>query len=214
MKYKFLYDTHQGSTNSVDVGHSLDLKDPFLIYGGDNFDLTNCKKDQVKFFQSEINRIKSVIGDRFISGNHEAQRDSDKLYIIPGTRTGVMHGDYIFWGKEKSDKYRMKKRGAGFLKRLFWVNALEAFENGYNRKISTEDLDRFYEYCIRKNVDRLVVGHLHPDKHLEIDYKGKRLTVCKRGLTELDLIQLKAMETQTVLIKTLPLKLLPKLFKN
>lgn len=187
MKYKFLFDKHAGSTNSIELGKSLDLNDPLLIYGGDNFDMTNCRKDQVKFFQSEIDRCKQMLGDRFISGNHEAQKDSDRIYIIPNTRTGVMHGDYIFWGKEKSDKYRQKKHGAGFLKRGLWVNALEAFENGYNRKVTTEDLERFYQYCVKKNVDRIIVGHLHPNEHLEIDYKGKRLTVCRRGLTELEL---------------------------
>ena len=187
MKWRILFDAHQGSTMQIDRCSDYLWTQKDLIYGGDNIDLVNSRKYQIPYFQSEINRIKALLGDRFITGNHEAQRDSDCIYIIPNTRTGVMHGDYIFWGKEKSDKYRQKKHGAGFLKRFFWVNALEAFENGYDRKVTTEDLERFYEYCIRKNVDRIIVGHRHPSEHLEIDYKGKRLTVCKRGLTELEI---------------------------
>lgn len=186
MKWAFAYDLHRGSTNEVSL--NLNLDDPRLIFGGDIYDLTNTKKSDLENQRAKMKRAKAALGPRYLYGNHEAQRDMDVLWIIPGTRTGVMHGDLIFWGDDKSEAYRRKSHGAGFLKRGIWANALEAFENGYDRKVKTDDLERFYRLAVHWNVDRIIVGHMHPSKHLEIDYKGKRLTVCKRGLTELEIV--------------------------
>lgn len=185
MKMKFVCDLHIGSTNEKKV--TYDLSDKKLMLIGDIFDMTNCKKSEVKKYQNLIDNTKAVLKERYLFGNHEAQRDYDRLYKIPGTRTGVMHGDYIFWGAEKSQNYREKSHGAGFLKRLLWVNALEAFENGYDRKIKTDDLDRFNTMCIKYDVDRVIVGHLHCKKRIDITYKGKLLTVLPRGMTELEI---------------------------
>lgn len=188
MKYTFIFDEHEGSTNGLELDHRpFNYLNPFLIYGGDNIDLVNCKKKDVKAYQVMIRVLKEKMGDRYLFGNHEAQGDSDRMYKIPNTRIGVMHGDLIMWGKEKSEKYRKKKHGAGFLKRGLWVNAVEAFENGYNRKVNNDDLERFYSQCIQNDVDRIIIGHMHPDKQIEIIYKRKHLTICKRGLTELEL---------------------------
>lgn len=186
--YNFLFDLHSFSTNAISTnGVTVYLNDPYTICGGDNFDIVNCKKSDVKKVQGYIDAWKEAMGDRYIFGNHEAQRDNDRMYKIRGTRVGVMHGDLIMWGKKKSEKYRRKDHGAGFLKRGLWVNALEAFENGYNRKVNDEDLERFYEQCILHDVDRIIIGHMHPEKQIDIIYKGKHLTICKRGLTVIEL---------------------------
>jgi hypothetical protein len=186
MIYTFVYDIHRGADNEMSV--DFDLSNRRLVLGGDVFDLANCKKSQVGKIQKEINRHKSILGTRYVTGNHERQHDMDRLFVIPGTKTGVMHGDHIFWGSERAIDYRQKDHGAGFFKRKVWVNALEALENGYDRKVKTDDLERFAEICELHDLNRIIVGHMHPAIQLDIHYKGFHLTVCKRGVTNLDII--------------------------
>lgn len=185
--FTFINDLHIYAPNELEGFRNCfnpnDLNEYFL---GDNFDLTNCKKKEVRAVQRELDKLKEKYGDRFITGNHEAQRDTDRLVIIkPGI--AVMHGDDIFWGREKSVKYRRKDHGAGFLKRGLWVNALEAFEAGYDRKISKEDIERFIAICKHYGVHTIIVGHLHPAKQIILKQDGFTLICLKRGVTTLSL---------------------------
>lgn len=160
-----LNDIHEGSTMELKFAKSPYYpRDPDEYYIGDNIDLVNCKKKYVDMYTRKLNDLKAAYGRRFITGNHEAQSDEDQLVVVEGTNTGLMHGDFIFWGSEKSIKYRQKDHGAGFLKRGLWVNALEAFENGYDRPITSEDLARAEWIARDKKLDRLIVGHKHPGK--------------------------------------------------
>lgn len=189
MTYYFVYDLHLGAPNQLEGRYVIDWADERMIYGGDNLDLANCLKKHSNSLQFAVDQAKKFAGWRFKSGNHERQKDFDYLTKIPNSRVGYMHGDLIFWGWEKSKAYRAKDHGAGFLKRTFWVNALDALENGYDRKISSEDLDRFYDIAVANDVDEIIVGHLHPKQILRVNYKGKILTVCPRGITALEIAQ-------------------------
>ena len=184
--YTFVNDLHIFAPNELKIkGDQFNPQLPREYYIGDNLDLINCKKKDVPKVQALIDFLREKYGKRFITGNHEAQRDMDKLIIIkPGV--AVMHGDLIFWGIEKSEKYRKKDHGAGFLKRFFWVNALETVEAGYNRKISKEDIDRFDEICKVHGVHTIIVGHLHPEKTITtISPQGNKLIALKRGVNDL-----------------------------
>lgn len=182
-----LNDIHEGSTMELKFPKSpYNPKDPDEYYIGDNIDLVNCKKKLVKFYQDKLNQLRVAYGRRLITGNHEAQKDADLLVIVPGTNTGLMHGCLICWGEEKSMKYRRKDHGAGFLKRGLWVNALEAFENGYDRPITSEDLERASRIAKAKQLDRLIIGHKHPSKRQT--YKllngASELIVLPRGINQ------------------------------
>jgi len=184
--YTFVNDLHIFAPNELKIkGDQFNPQLPREYYIGDNLDLINCKKKHVAVLQERINNLRVLYGDRFITGNHEAQRDRDRLVIIkPGI--AVMHGDLIFWGADKSERYRRKDHGAGFLKRFFWVNALETVEAGYNRKISKEDIDRFDEICKVHGVHTIIVGHLHPEKTITtISPQGNKLIALKRGVNDL-----------------------------
>ena len=182
-----IHDVHEGSPMEMKFKHNTyNPANENEYYNGDNIDMTNCKKKMVGHCQAKINELRKLYGRRFITGNHEAQRDADLLVIIPRTDVGIMHGDFIFWGAEKSMKYRRKDHGAGFLKRGLWVNALEAFENDYDRPVKQEHLDRANLICSSKNLSRLIVGHKHPSK--QGDYKlvcGATLTTLPRGINKL-----------------------------
>lgn len=186
MKFKFINDLHLYAPNAILDESVFSPSNSREFYLGDNYDLANCKKSDVKEVQDKVTRLKRLYGGRFISGNHERQSDSDSFAKI-NNDVAVMHGDHIFWGEEKSKDYRSKPHGAGFLKRGLWVNALEAIENGYDRKISDKDLDRFFDFAMKINVKRIIVGHLHPSKQLDVECSGRVLTVLKRGATELEL---------------------------
>lgn len=182
--FKFVNDLHLHAPNALDINNPFNPSNPREYYIGDNLDMTNCKKKDVQKVQREINFWRDLYGYRFITGNHEAQRDSDTLVVVK-QGVGVMHGDDIFWGREKSLQYRRKEHGAGFLKRSLWVNALEAFENGYDRKVSEEDLVRFDSLCKHHGVPTIIVGHMHPKETFEINRNGNKLIVLKRGVNEL-----------------------------
>lgn len=183
---RFITDLHIGAKNQILSIAELTPSDLNEYLLGDIFDLINCKKSDVKFLQDLIEHYKIIYRTRYILGNHEAQRDKDSFLYL-NDDTGAMHGDHIFWGEDKSVKYRMKDHGAGVLKRNLWVPALEAIENGYDRKISDTDIDRFKLVCKEKNVKRIIVGHMHPTEQRNIVTEGLTLTVLKRGTTELEL---------------------------
>lgn len=187
IKWTLVFDWHEGSTMALKepLMTAINWFDKNIIYGGDNIDLTGCKNKLVPMYRKVLVYLQKLLGDRLITGNHCAQKDKDRMYVIPGTRVAVMHGDAIFWGEEKSQKFRQKEHGAGVLKRFFWTNSLEALENGYDRKISNEDLERFYAMCIKYDVDEIYIGHLHCRTQIDAIYKGKTLHVCKRGITEI-----------------------------
>ena len=182
--YTFVNDGHEYAPNQLKgFKNPYNPRDKREYYIGDNLDLINCKKKDVPKLQARLNELRAQYGDRFITGNHEAQRDRDRLVIIkPGI--AVMHGDLIFWGIEKSERYRMKDHGAGFLKRALWVNALEAVEAGYDRKISETDLIRFDAICKQYGVHTIIVGHLHPGSTIDIKRGGNRLIALKRGVNQ------------------------------
>lgn len=185
--HTFVNDIHKKAPNEIGgLQNPFDPSNPREWYLGDNWDIINCKKKDVKFVQEQIDMLRVLYGKRFITGNHEAQRDSDRLVIVkPGI--AAMHGDLIFWGKEKSEKYRQKDHGAGVLKRALWVNALEAVEAGYDRKVSEEDLIRFDAICATAGVHTIIVGHMHPTSQRVITRGPNTLIVLKRGITTLSL---------------------------
>lgn len=186
----FHTDVHIGATNQLGgfSEKNLDPSNENEWVLGDVFDLTNCKKKDVKKIQEQLDHFRKLYGRRFITGNHEAQKDSDQFQWIDQSRgIAAMHGDFIFWGQEKSLKYRFKDHGAGFLKRLLWVNAVEAIEKGYDRQVNGDDLKRFSGYCKASEIKVLIVGHMHPKKTIKIYHDGLVLIVLKRGTTMLDL---------------------------
>ena len=179
----FYTDIHEYAPNIINCPI---IPGPNKVYVGDNIDLANVAKDQVG---SAEKRLKGLAEKEWLlwkNGNHERQKDSDTLSKLTDA-IGCMHGDGIFWDKKKSDKYRSKDHGAGFLKRKLWVNALESLENGWDRAVSKSDLERFYQHCLSNGVNCIIVGHLHPKKLLNIKYKGMTLIVLPRGYTELDI---------------------------
>ena len=95
-RFRFINDSHEGAPNQLEgFDNPYNPYDESEYYLGDNIDLTNCKKKHVAVLQERINNLRVLYGDRFITGNHEAQRDRDRLVIIkPGI--AVMHGDLIF----------------------------------------------------------------------------------------------------------------------
>lgn len=189
----FHADFHIGAPNQLE-GYGPQNLDPSNFDEwvlGDVYDLVNTKKSLVEAAEAEFKKMRALYGRRYITGNHEAQGDYDHFeWVDEEKRIAVMHGDYIFWGNEKSMKYRRKSHGAGFLKRLLWVNAVEAFEAGYDRQLKEDDLDRFVKFCKLNQIKTLIVGHLHPSKPIDFMRDGRRLIVLKRGTTMIDLDRL------------------------
>lgn len=186
----FHTDTHIGATNQLPGFSEKDLdpsnENEWVL--GDVFDLTNCKKKEVKLLQGRLDHFRKLYGKRYITGNHEAQKDADLFQWIDQSKgVAAMHGDFIFWGLEKSFKYRNKDHGAGLLKRLLWVNAIEAIEKGYDRQVNSDDLNRFSGYCKSNGIKVLIVGHMHPKKTLKIYHGDLVLIVLKRGTSALDI---------------------------
>lgn len=194
----FWFDCHVGADNSIP--YDPDYR-KITVAGGDIFCRANIKESYVPTQTSRIELEVERLGDMFLFGNHEKWRDKDVMKKLTPA-VGVMHGDKIFWGDAKSEKYRNGKLGSGFLKRKVWTNALESIENGYDRKVNEEDLNRAFSVASQYGVRVLIVGHLHPRKTLIYDVvhaeKRIRLIVLKRGLTTINLSKL-TLDAQSLL---------------
>lgn len=188
-KKKFWTDVHEGAKNEISL-MLPENPDEDTYFLGDIFDLSNCKKSDVKYYQGQINAYRQKMGQRYRLGNHERQRDRDILLHI-GYGVGIMHGDEISWGAKRSMNYRSGEHGAGFFKRVMFTEAREIVEQGWERELSEEDLQRADDLMAMAGCHTVIIGHCHPRKQRV--YKtpnGRKLIVLKRGLTELDITTL------------------------
>eukprot|EP00027_Filamoeba_sp_ATCC50430_P003160 CAMPEP_0168556808 /NCGR_PEP_ID=MMETSP0413-20121227/9082_1 /TAXON_ID=136452 /ORGANISM="Filamoeba nolandi, Strain NC-AS-23-1" /LENGTH=172 /DNA_ID=CAMNT_0008587783 /DNA_START=44 /DNA_END=562 /DNA_ORIENTATION=- len=166
----------------------FNLQDPNEIYLGDNIDMANCLKSEIEKAQKEHDDLKSVYQERMVTGNHSRTLPIGEYYIVNGEfgRVFCTHGDREA-NEEYWKAYRSKPKGAGFLKRTFWVPALEIFEDIYDRSIHTEIFDRMASVAKSNNCTAYICGHFHPKEVIDVMHNDVRILVLPRGRTELDL---------------------------
>jgi len=184
----FVADLHRGAKNELHCDYDLSDKNLYIV--GDVYCMANIPKSEVKKQQNNIDRERNILKNRYITGNHERQRDQDRVEKI-NSQVGVMHGDYIMWGHNRSVEYRSGKHGLGSLmyklKGTLWVNTLEAIEHGYERELNKNDLERALGVCRHNALKVVIIGHGHFPELVRQNYKGIKVIGLPRGKTQLSM---------------------------
>ena len=165
---------------------------PNVIYHGDIFDLANCEKKrvaEVRRHQAEFMKHGEDAGAVFIHGNHCLLDIEDGHYVFQGDHGKVLclHGDYQARGAEWARRYRSREPGTSWFKRTFWVNALEAIEQGWGPKPSKELVTNCVAEAKKAGCYAVVIGHCHFKKLYFITQDGVLFVGLPRGRTELNL---------------------------
>lgn len=170
---------HKGAGNYLAT--TLTPSNPFEFPLGDIFDIKKCKRADVHRMIQLRAHYARLYGQRWLDGNHEVTEAKDRVICIT-MDIGYCHGDFISWGKEKSEKYRAKKPGTSIAGRMV-TELIEAAEHGYDRKLEREDLERAFMMCVESGVKILIMGHLHP-KTMRVYYHKDIMLIClPRGKT-------------------------------
>lgn len=178
MKFKVYNDIHIFSSHEI---KTIFDESKNVILNGDIVDLLNCKKSQVEEAKEKIAQLKSIYGVRYISGNHELG-----FWNKYNTRDGVLfiHGDYILWGDEKSNKFRSQRPGSGWFKRHIAIPVIDAFRPK-SGKLSFDQIKSCIDLLKVEKCHTIVMGHLHYKE--VIDLKGNmRIIVLPRGMHEIE----------------------------
>ena len=192
MKVGFYCDLHVGSPIEI-----KNIQDPRLakipVYSlGDNFDLANCKFEDVNVLRKARDLWHLYFKDGcWIYGNHDVA-DLDNEHILIKTETGtwvVVHGDFESRGKDWAVKYRSRQAGASGFKRKFMIPFIDFLGEAMDRKMSKKKLDRCLVTIHEKHptAKGLILAHRHPEKMQRYFHKGKEIIVLPMGYTEVDL---------------------------
>lgn len=179
-------DIHIGAANEIYPNPPyVGTDNEFLI--GDIIDLANCPSSWIKYRADQLDKYQFGYGDRYIIGNHERQGSDGDLFKIIDTISGkavLAHGDMQSWGQTKAFDYRSKPHGAGFMKRIFWVNALENFERVFDRKYKSGFILRARNLMQACGANTYCCGHLHPKQRVQINVPEGKIIILSRGRSE------------------------------
>jgi predicted phosphodiesterase len=151
---------------------------------GDIVDLANCKKSETALYFKMLQDLTDEHRGNYIYGNHERMVPTD-MYILGETFIAV-HGD-LQANPVKWKKYRSEPWGAGFFKRKFIIPFIHEAEEIIDRKPKADFLERAWEVARYHQKQIFICGHFHPDKTIDMMYKGIRIIIVPRGYTELDI---------------------------
>lgn len=181
--YKIYADLHFFGPHKINM--TQHLSNTNSVYLGDIYDCSNCKKSDIKTAMHYKKHLREHIGQRYVSGNHELDTVNQN-YIDKGIL--FTHGDFVFWGKKKSLKFRNREAGSGTLKRFFVKIIHKYFRPLWSPKTLTgKQIDQAYNYARNLKCHTIVMGHLHPKKIINIKYRQVRIIVVPRGLTKMPL---------------------------
>jgi UDP-2,3-diacylglucosamine pyrophosphatase LpxH len=191
MKFKVYADTHIFSP--IEICREEVNNEPAAVntlFIGDIIDLANVAKNQVETARAAFRFLDMKHGDNYICGNHSrmtTQNEAIMRTTESGTRIIFVHGD-IEANPTKWRQYRAQPHGASAFKRKFVIPFIKEAEAIIDRKLKPEVLDNIVKLCESYNCNVYVCGHYHPETVQEINYKGKRIIILKRGLNEIEII--------------------------
>lgn len=181
-------DCHLGSTAacmSVDEFLAKFTADvatyPLVLALGDNWDMMCVANKLVAWLQAKRNLFRAMYRKLCVSGNHSGEPSQiGEVIIVHVTNEAgeviysiaFLHPDCFDY--ERWLKYRGKAKGAGWLKRTFWVNGIETFEKLHDRKIKQKVIDAAREACKELGVQKIYGGHYHIDSIIDL---GNKLTL-------------------------------------
>lgn len=186
----FYNDIHLFAPNALDFDLRRFSFGPSFFYLGDIVDLANVRKKDLAEARKLYQWFKSKLNINWIDGNHERMSMENDVFIatLPGYKRVIMaHGDFESWGSDKAREYRQKLQSAGWLKRTFVVNTIEAYEKALGRSVSKSTAQRAALLAKNYGCTVYVGGHLHVDKIYDQMVDGVRVIFLPRGVTTMTL---------------------------
>ena len=176
-KYNIAADIHLHGVHEI-TGLNLLTPDENFILLGDIVDLSGCRKKDKHKAKLTKDVLLSTHGDNYITGNHDL---GFKNKWVIKDKVLFTHGDYVFWSRDKANKYRKKNSGRSWFGRcLIWLG--EHVRGSYS---SWKTKDLISASIIAKSFDchTIIVGHKHPNRVLDIKFQGVRCICVPRGIT-------------------------------
>jgi len=184
MKYKIYADCHLGSPIEIKPDGLFDPSGNTILLG-DIVDLANCENKMVEYYNNLRHQFIRIHKDNYIDGNHERIYSFTNNFVIKNNII-FAHGD-LEANFEKWVKYRQKSHGAGWFKRKFIIPFIREAEEIINRKPKEEFLLGAWNLAKLSKCTTYVCGHFHPKEKIDIFYRGVRIIIVPRGMTELEL---------------------------
>ena len=162
-----LYGAHKPVNVPLEFGDNI-------FYIGDIVDLKNCKKKDLKIAERLLKEITQKAGENYVPGNHELTYGNKKFIVYKDIL--LTHGDYFCWKEKRVEKWRGGKKKPG---KISIIHLFFRFKNLFARprggKLSQKELSKIYNLANSPsyNCKTVIIGHKHPNKILEYDYKEK-----------------------------------------
>lgn len=173
-------------THSVDDIISIAQQSPIPVFFiGDIVDMRNARKKDLAYAYQLLQLLAEKF--HFVRGNHCLNLVNAPDFMIIDTLL-LTHGDIPSFGKERSDKFRSQKPGAGWFKRNIISRPLDALRHLVavrpNESMLRWVTDMKKQY---PQVTHMVCGHSHPDKPVFFEVSGVKCVILPRGVTDITL---------------------------
>ena len=161
----------------------------FLL--GDIVDLKNVKHEEIELAKQKIKELKQITGDRYILGNHECNPLTEMFCIREledNRRCMFTHGDYPFWGLERTFEWRSRPHGSSNFKRLI-SGILNFFRDLFLNPVEVykEDQKILAKFAKENSCSVIVIGHLHITKLQKYRFDNVEIYACPRGHSKINL---------------------------
>ena len=175
-----------------DLCNAIDYSLYPVVLNGDIFDFANCPyADLPKLYQEALialDKLKKKNG-YWILGNHEcnALQGVDELLI--GHFILATHGDIPMWGKDRSDKFRKQKRGAGWFKRHIVSEVIDELRRFWTVRPNDRLVQWVKDAKLRyPELKYVILGHSHPPSTVQFLESGVVGMILPRGVNDLNLV--------------------------
>ena len=150
---------------------------------GDIYDVSNCRKKELKSVREKMHNLKKYFGNRYIKGNHECDKPH-RYYFV---QNGIMfcHGHTLFWSDKKVKRWENKRGGKSSLRYFLYRFKHMIVRRGKELKLSESKKEELVTLMIEHGCHTIVFGHTH--KSCDIKFYDKRIVALPRGMTIMEL---------------------------
>ena len=146
---------------------------------GDTFEIKNCDPKDLNNLLIRQANFQQLFHGRYVTGNHSVDKGKGIKQIIIGDILFI-HGDYIFMGQEKAEKFRNEQGGQG-------SGIIQKIGSKFHGKVSKKEAKQLAEYAKSFGVSTIVTGHVHVKSVFDKVIDGIRVINCPRGRTEINI---------------------------
>jgi UDP-2,3-diacylglucosamine pyrophosphatase LpxH len=183
-KYSIYADLHLGHPFAMESKFIFDKNTIFL---GDNVDIKNAKKSELKGLiqlRKELIKKCGLAKGIYISGNHSLEPIENRKYLF-AVRDNILftHGDVICWGLTKARLYRsFFSAGKGHVSWVILKYMRRIFPMPFSG-LSKKQMESAVNFAKTYNCKTIVMAHFHPKKVIKLKADSIKIIIVPRGRT-------------------------------